>query len=67
MVIDPKNPTQMQENLFDLREAFSQSNLPFLVDVFDWAQIPSSFQEEIKKQYLLIWGTAETIRKIGLI
>ena len=30
-----------------LRDAFSESNLPILVDVLDWAQIPDSFRQEI--------------------
>jgi predicted nucleotidyltransferase len=30
-----------------LREAFSESDLPILVDVLDWARIPESFRQEI--------------------
>ncbi len=30
-----------------LREAFSQSDLPILIDVLNWARIPESFRQEI--------------------
>jgi uncharacterized protein len=31
------------------REAVSQSNLPILVDVLDWARIPANFRQEIER------------------
>lgn len=37
-----------------LRAAFSESNLPILVDIVDWSTIPEQFQEEIKKAYEVI-------------
>ena len=36
-----------QANLSELREALSESNLPILVDLLDWARIPESFRREI--------------------
>ncbi|QWV93851.1 nucleotidyltransferase domain-containing protein [Geomonas oryzisoli] len=42
--------TQPQSNLFELKEAFTDSNIPILVDVFDWARIPESFREEIERR-----------------
>ncbi|WP_263079932.1 nucleotidyltransferase domain-containing protein [Endozoicomonas sp. Mp262] len=38
----------------ELREAFEESNLPFRVDLFCWDQIPDSFKETIKGQYVVI-------------
>ena len=35
----------------DMREALTESNIPFLVAIKDWAVIPKSFHEEIKKNY----------------
>ena len=55
VVINLHNPAKVQENLFDLREAFCESNLPILVDVMDWARIPVSFQKEIEQNYRIIW------------
>jgi len=37
-----------------LRESFSQSNIPFLVDIHDWARIPESFREQILRNYVVI-------------
>ena len=36
-------------NLGKVREAFSESKLPILVDILDWARIPDSFREEIER------------------
>lgn len=43
-------------NIYLLREAFSESNIPILIDIRYWKDLPPSFQEEILKQYVLITG-----------
>ena len=40
--------------LDELKEAFSESNLPFLVDVHDWARLPAAFWANIETQYVVI-------------
>ena len=35
--------------------AFSESNLPILVDIQDWARIPDSFREEIERTGVVIF------------
>lgn len=40
--------------LFDLKDAFVESNLPIHVDVMDWARVPESFREEIEKAYVVV-------------
>lgn len=40
--------------LGELREAFSESDLPMLVDVHDWARIPDSFRREIEQAHVVI-------------
>jgi predicted nucleotidyltransferase len=40
--------------LAELQEAFSKSNLPFLVDVHDWASLPTAFWANIEAQHVLI-------------
>jgi uncharacterized protein len=47
----PDNLDQRQEVLFDIKEAITESNIPILVDVLDWALIPESFRNEIRKNY----------------
>lgn len=37
-----------------LREAFSESNLPFRVDIIDWAEISESFRKIIQEKSELI-------------
>ena len=36
------------------KEAFSDSDLPFSVDVVDWSSIPETFQCKIKEQYFVL-------------
>ena len=42
------------ENMSQIKQAFIDSDLPFLVDLMDWACLPESYQEEIKKQHILV-------------
>lgn len=37
-----------------LREAFRDSNLPFTVELLDWATIPEHFRSEILKNYVVV-------------
>jgi predicted nucleotidyltransferase len=43
-----------QENIAQVKEGLSESDIPFLVDVLDWARIPDSFRLEISKEYVVI-------------
>lgn len=43
-----------QENIAEIKERLSESDIPFLVDVLDWARIPESFRLEISKEYVVI-------------
>jgi len=42
-------------NLGNVRDAFSESNLPILVDILDWARIPGSFREEIERTGVVVF------------
>jgi predicted nucleotidyltransferase len=42
-------------NLGEVRDAFSGSNLPILVDILDWARIPDSFREEIERVGVVVF------------
>jgi len=37
-----------KNKLWELREAFEESDLPFSVDVLDWNRLSKSFQDSIK-------------------
>ncbi len=39
---------------FDLLEALERSNIPILVQVHDWARLPSSFHQEIERDYVVV-------------
>jgi predicted nucleotidyltransferase len=54
VVRNPADLNQFCKNLFELRDAFVESNLPIRVDVMDWARIPASFRQEIERGYVVI-------------
>lgn len=54
VIINPKDPALPQDHLPELRSAFTDSNLPILIDILDWALIPDTFREEIKKAHVVI-------------
>lgn len=40
-------------------EAIKESNIPILVDFFDWATIPLYFREEINKNHVVFWKVSK--------
>lgn len=40
--------------LWDLEEEFSESDLPFRVDVLDWEKLAESFQQKIAENFVVI-------------
>ena len=40
--------------LGDLCEAFSQSDLPFRVDIVDWASVSESFRKIIEEKHVVV-------------
>jgi len=55
---NPDDLNKPQENLIELRDALSESDIPTLVDALDWARIPESFRANIEKRY-------EVVQKAG--
>jgi len=43
-----------KRNLAVIRAAFSESNIPLLIDLHYWGDLPESFQKEILKQYVIL-------------
>ena len=43
----------------DLVEALQESNIPILVQVHDWANLPERFHTEIEREYVVIRGASE--------
>jgi predicted nucleotidyltransferase len=60
-----RNPQNLREEtaaLYDLKEAFTESNLPIRVDVMDWARIPASFHSEIERAHVVVQEGGECSR-----
>ena len=51
---NPQNPLLPISTLGNVRDALSESNLPILVDIQDWARIPDSFRKEIERTGIVI-------------
>ena len=56
VVRNTHKPLMPTHNLGEVRDAFSESNLPILVDILDWAQIPESFREEIERSGVVVFS-----------
>jgi predicted nucleotidyltransferase len=54
VVRNPAGLDQSQKQLYVLRDALSESNLPMLVDVLDWARLPEDFRREIERQHVIV-------------
>lgn len=50
-----KNFNSDEVYLSELRELIQESNIPFLVDIFEFESLPKSFQDEILKDYIVIY------------
>lgn len=44
------------KDLSVLKGLLSESNIPFIVDINEFDKLPQTFQNEIKKGYLVIFG-----------
>jgi len=53
---------QDKNDYLELTEIINQSNIPFLIDIFELKRLPHSFQEEIKRDYVVLYdGTLDSI------
>ena len=51
---NPQNLLEETSVLYDLKEAFIESNLPIRVDIMDWARIPESFHREVERAHVVV-------------
>ena len=42
--------------LLDIKDKIQQSNIPILVELFDWARLPQSFQRNIEAQHEVLFS-----------
>ena len=45
---------EQNSRIFDLREAFEESNLPFRVDLFVWDDVPEQFRKRIESEHVVL-------------
>ena len=50
---------RQSSQLYSLREAFEESDLPIRVDLFRWDQLPDSFQQQIELEYVTLQHAAK--------
>ncbi len=43
----------------ELREAITESNIPFLIDIFELHKLPESFQQEIRRNFVVLYDGRE--------
>lgn len=49
IVVVSEKPISL-EDMISVEQAFAESDLPFRVDIVDWAKLPESIQKAIKKE-----------------
>lgn len=54
LVIRPAADSKRPLALAELKEAFSESNLPFLVDVHEWGRMPAVFRATIEARHVVL-------------
>lgn len=47
---------QEEAYLFEIQEALQESNIPFLIEMFQFDRLPKSFQTEIEKKHIVIYN-----------
>jgi predicted nucleotidyltransferase len=63
----PDDLTHRQTRLYDAIEAFSESNLPIIVQIVDWAIIPVEFRNEIAANHVIITTAQNTPSERGRV
>lgn len=46
---------QKDTDYLGLKEAIQESNIPFLIDIFEISKLPDSFKKEIKNHYVVLY------------
>lgn len=49
-----------EKRLSELRQILNDSNIPFLIDIFEFHKLPPSFQNEIRKKYIVLYNGNST-------
>jgi len=55
VIRNPGDLLKPSHAISQLKQSFRDSQLPFLVDIMDWASLSESYRKEIMKQNVIIW------------
>ncbi len=44
-----------QKSISELKQIFTDSDIPFLIDICEFQRLPLSFQNEIKRKYMVLY------------
>ena len=47
--------------LLDIKDKIQQSNIPIVVELFDWSRLPQSFQSNIEVQHEVLFSNLSTM------
>ena len=62
LVIRSKNREKLPITIFmELKEKIQQSNIPIVVELFDWARLPESFHRNINSLHEVLYSNFETM------
>lgn len=56
-----KNLNDEKKSVTELRRILNDSDIPFLIEIQEFAKLPKSFQDEIMKDYIQIFPIQENI------
>jgi predicted nucleotidyltransferase len=65
LVILNKNENSDPASLLALRKTFSESDLPILIDILNWSDIPDSYKKEIRQAHEIIHSTPDASNENG--
>ncbi len=66
VVRQPEDLSRQQLNLGEVIDAFSESNLPIIVQLVDWARIPGDFHAEIAENYVVVQQAKSEAGRLGV-
>jgi predicted nucleotidyltransferase len=55
----PNNEKFPMDMLMGLKEKIRESNIPILVEIFDWARLPESFHKNIEASHEVLYSSSE--------
>ena len=60
LVVISKDRHKLPTDIFmELKEKITESNIPILVELFDWARLPESFHRNIETQHEVLYSNLQ--------